>query len=394
MMGILQYKMKRCSNKECGKQCRHDRTAGKNTQNNTKTRRTPRRNRHSEKGFFVCFLFLDYKSQSLTNLYFSFFISLFIHGEAGTVFINHLKSNVYVTLNAIGSFQCNLCSHWLIQIFITWVSLWILAQMCHGVRGWTAVVLGLMFYKRFFLVFLLRQQEEDARRRLLDNPVKMKRLQMAVCKIVLTLSYSVWNSMYTSLVVILIQFNLAIWNPGHSFPRTFVPTDIRSHAIFDRARHSCSHLMTTLDIRAHIKWPPGHSCSYQMTTRTFVLISNDHPDIRAHIKWPPGHSCSYQMTTQTFVLTSNDHPDIRAHIKWPSDIRAHIKWPHGHSCSHQMTTRTFVLISNDHLDIRAHIKWPPRHSSSYQLHFIYLFFTCLSPPTNRLKFKKKVQMSR
>ena len=35
------------------------------------------------------------------------------------VFIKHLKSNVYVTLNAIGSFQCNLCSHWLIQIFIT-----------------------------------------------------------------------------------------------------------------------------------------------------------------------------------------------------------------------------------------------------------------------------------
>jgi len=29
------------------------------------------------------------------------------------------KSNVYVTLNAIGSFQCNLCSHWLIQILVT-----------------------------------------------------------------------------------------------------------------------------------------------------------------------------------------------------------------------------------------------------------------------------------
>ena len=40
----------------------------------------------------------------------------------GPVFIKHLKSNVYVTLNAIGSFQCNLCSHWLIQIFITLVS--------------------------------------------------------------------------------------------------------------------------------------------------------------------------------------------------------------------------------------------------------------------------------
>jgi len=41
----------------------------------------------------------------------------------GPVFIKHLKSNVYVTLNAIGSFQSNLCSHWLIQIFITSVSL-------------------------------------------------------------------------------------------------------------------------------------------------------------------------------------------------------------------------------------------------------------------------------
>ena len=48
--------------------------------------------------------------------------------------------------------------------------------------------------------------------------------------------------------------------------RTFVPTDIRSHAIFDRAGHSCSHQMTTPDIRAHIKWPPGHSCSHQITT--------------------------------------------------------------------------------------------------------------------------------
>jgi len=35
--------------------------------------------------------------------------------------------------------------------------------------------------------------------------------------------------------------------------RTFVPTDIRSHAIFDRAGHSCLHQMTTPDIRAHIK---------------------------------------------------------------------------------------------------------------------------------------------
>ena len=58
--------------------------------------------------------------------------------------------------------------------------------------------------------------------------------------------------------------------------RTFVPTDIRSHAIFDRAGrtfvltsndhpgHSCSHQITTPDIRAHIKLPP----------RTFVLILN------------------------------------------------------------------------------------------------------------------------
>ena len=39
--------------------------------------------------------------------------------SSGPVFIKHFKSNVYVTLNAIGSFQCNLCSHWLIDIFIT-----------------------------------------------------------------------------------------------------------------------------------------------------------------------------------------------------------------------------------------------------------------------------------
>ena len=41
------------------------------------------------------------------------------HVSSGPVFIKHLKSNVYVTLNAIGSLRCNLCSHWLIQIFIT-----------------------------------------------------------------------------------------------------------------------------------------------------------------------------------------------------------------------------------------------------------------------------------
>ena len=44
-----------------------------------------------------------------------------------------------------------------------------------------------------------------------------------------------------------------------------------------------TRILTGPDIRAHIKWPP----------RTFVLTSNDHP----------GHSCSHQMTT----------PDIRAH---------------------------------------------------------------------------------
>ena len=50
----------------------------------------------------------------------------------GPVFIKHLKSNVYVTLNAIGSFQCNLGSHWLIKFFITLVSLWILVLVKHG----------------------------------------------------------------------------------------------------------------------------------------------------------------------------------------------------------------------------------------------------------------------
>jgi len=60
---------------------------------------------------------------------------------------------------------------------------------------------------------------------------------------------------------------------GHSFPcdfwqgRTFVLTSN------DHPGHSCSHQMTTPDIRAHIKLPP----------RTFMLTSNDHPDIRAHI---------------------------------------------------------------------------------------------------------------
>jgi len=40
-----------------------------------------------------------------------------LDSKTGPVFIQHLKSNVYVTLNAIGLFQCNLCSHWLIQFF-------------------------------------------------------------------------------------------------------------------------------------------------------------------------------------------------------------------------------------------------------------------------------------
>ena len=35
--------------------------------------------------------------------------------------------------------------------------------------------------------------------------------------------------------------------------RTFVLTDIRFHAIFDRAGHSWPHQMTTPDIRGHIK---------------------------------------------------------------------------------------------------------------------------------------------
>ena len=38
--------------------------------------------------------------------------------HTGPVFIKHLKSNVYVTLNAIGSFRCYLCSHWLIQFLL------------------------------------------------------------------------------------------------------------------------------------------------------------------------------------------------------------------------------------------------------------------------------------
>jgi len=56
----------------------------------------------------------------MVDLLFAVIVMLFCYTLLpGPVFIKHLKSNVYVTLNAIGSFQCNLCSHWLIQIFIT-----------------------------------------------------------------------------------------------------------------------------------------------------------------------------------------------------------------------------------------------------------------------------------
>jgi len=63
--------------------------------------------------------------------------------------------------------------------------------------------------------------------------------------------------------------NNLVCEKRHAFPRTFVPT----------------RFLTGTDIRAHIKRPPEHSCSHQMTT----------PDIRAHIKWPP----------RIFVLISN-----------------------------------------------------------------------------------------
>jgi len=61
---LFKYKLKRCSKKECCKQCRHAKFKGtmtKNTQNNTKTPRTPKRNRHSDKTrFCVIFGFLNY----------------------------------------------------------------------------------------------------------------------------------------------------------------------------------------------------------------------------------------------------------------------------------------------------------------------------------------------
>jgi len=52
--------------------------------------------------------------------------------------------------------------------------------------------------------------------------------------------------------------------------RTFVHMDIRAHAIFDRA---------------------GRSCTYQMTTRTSVHISNYHP----------GRSFPNKLLPRTFV---------------------------------------------------------------------------------------------
>ena len=54
---------------------------------------------------------------------------------------------------------------------------------------------------------------------------------------------------------------------GHSFPRDFYQGRTFVLTSNDHPGHSCSHQMTTPDIRAHIKLPP----------RTFVLISNYHP---------------------------------------------------------------------------------------------------------------------
>jgi len=58
-------------------------------------------------------MMLIHSLNHFTHLWYEFM------NDTGPVFIKHLKSNVYVTLNAIGSFRCNLCSHWLIQIVIT-----------------------------------------------------------------------------------------------------------------------------------------------------------------------------------------------------------------------------------------------------------------------------------
>jgi len=76
-------------------------------------------------------------------------------------------------------------------------------------------------------------------------------------------------------------------------------TDIRSHghsfhAIFDRAGHSCSHQMTTPDIRAHIKLPPW----------TFLLISNYHTDIRSHDYSVLERSTGYSLSACTKRLVT------------------------------------------------------------------------------------------
>jgi len=80
--------------------------------------------------------------------------------------------------------------------------------------------------------------------------------------------------------------------------------DIRSHAIFDRAGHSCLHQMTTPDIRAHFKLPP----------RTFVLTSNYHP----------GHSCSYQL-----------HLSVGTNVRDSFIVVQHLeglRYLHGYAC--------------------------------------------------------------
>jgi len=62
------YKLKICSKTECCKQCRHVKCKGamtkwpeqKHTQNNTKTHRTPTRNRHSANNMWFSFFFSDF----------------------------------------------------------------------------------------------------------------------------------------------------------------------------------------------------------------------------------------------------------------------------------------------------------------------------------------------
>jgi len=92
-------------------------------------------------------------------------------------------------------------------------------------------------------------------------------------------------SIFTSWVEVLkICCFLCLWNItvidnnlpdlvyGHSFPREFWQGRTFVLTSNDHPGHSCSNQMTTPNIRAHIKLPP----------RTFVLISNYHPDIRLH----------------------------------------------------------------------------------------------------------------